>query len=428
MKHNRSFWSIGTVALALIIVIVTRALTPVTWAASKYRTLHVFRGSHDGADPASGLVFDTAGNLYGTTGDGGGNGDGTIFELRPNQSGGWTESRLYSFKGGRNGRSPHGGVIFDQAGNLYGATILGGATNSGTVFKLTPKQDGSWTKTLIYDFKGGQNGQNPMAGLVFDDLGNLYGTTLSSVPNHGTVFKLAPNADGSWTESVLYSFCSREECVDGSAPFAGLIRDEAGNLYGTTAGGGAHGDGTVFKITANSAGSWEESVLYSFCVRKACEDGSLPQATLTFDQTGNLYGTTTDGGDSRCQQGCGVVFELTPSSDGTWKESVLHRFTGGKGGAFPFSSGVIFDASGNLYGTTAGGGNLNDCEGGGCGVVFRLTPNSKGQWDETVLHVFVDHPGANPWAGLISDAAGNVYGTTRGDIGTTHGSVFEITP
>jgi hypothetical protein len=180
----------------------------------------------------------------------------------------------------------------------------------------------------------------------------------------GTVFKLAPNG----RESVLYSFCSRTNCVDGEAPPASLIFDQAGNLYSTTFLGGAHESGTLFQLVPNADGSWRERVLHSFCSRTNCGDGALPDAGLVFDLAGNLYGTTESGGD----QGC--------------------------------------------------------LSGDGCGVVFKLTPNSNGGWKETVLHTFFDHPGANPGASLIFDPAGNLYGTTEGDVSTTFGSVFEIVP
>jgi uncharacterized repeat protein (TIGR03803 family) len=210
--------------------------------------------------------------------------------------------------------------------------------------------------------------------------------------------------------------------------FAGLVFDQAGNLYGTTSGGGvglskcgySAGCGTVFKLTPNADGNWRESVLYSFCSRTNCGDGEIPIAGLTFDQAGNLYGMTDGGGAT----GGGTAFKLTPHSDGSWTESVLYRFTG-MDGSQPNS--VILDAAGNLYGTTALGGKLN-CSPIGCGVVFKLAPNSKGGWNEIVLHTFADHPGANPNAGLILDPAGNLYGTTEGDLSTTFGSVFEITP
>jgi uncharacterized repeat protein (TIGR03803 family) len=221
---------------------------------------------------------------------------------------------------------------------------------------------------------------------------------------------------------VLYSFC-RPLCGDGDFPVAGLIFDKAGNLYGTTENGGAHGvGGTVFKLAPNADGSWRESVLHNFCRRPHCSDGEFSQANLIFDLAGNLYGTTFSGGGLF---GGGTVFKLAPNT----RESLLHSFcsrTNCVDGAQP--TGLVFDFAGNLYGTTESGGDQGCYGGFGCGAVFKLTPNSKGGWNERVLWTFGDRPGANPAAGLIFDAAGNLYGTTEGDLSTTFGSVFEITP
>ncbi len=346
-----------------------------------------------------------------------------VFKLVPHSDGSWTESVLHSFNGGTDGANPQAGLTLDAAGNLYGTTYDGGANSYGTVFKLTPNPGGSWAESVLYSFCSLTNcadGAQPLVSLTFDAAGNLYGTTYAGGANGygGAVFKLTPNPDGSWVESVLYSFCSLTNCVDGKWPLASLIFDHAGNLYGTTSDGGAYNgsNGTVFKLTPNADGSWSESLLYTFASRN-----HGPEAALIFDGAGNLYGTTTLG----YQFGCGDVFELTTNPDGSWKLKVLYKFRCGKDGWLPLA-GVIFDAVGNLYGTTARGGT-SACY-FGCGVIFRLAPNSKGGWNETVLHTFLDRPGATPYAGLISDADGNLYGTTSGDGSTTFGSVFEITP
>jgi uncharacterized repeat protein (TIGR03803 family) len=427
MKRNKSLGILG--AAPLVIVTVILVVTPGAWAQSKYKTLHRFTGGTDGGSPHAGMIFDQTGNLYGTSGSGGAHGRGCVFKLTPNANGRWTENILYNFTGGKDGAYPYAGLIFDQAGNLYGTTLLGGIGNScgggcGVVFELGPNAKGRWKEKVLYVFTGGADGGSPFAGLIFDASGNLYGTTVDygSYNRGGVVFRLTPNADGSWTESVLHSFTGHN---DGSAPFAGLIFDVAGSLYGTTAfGGGTYDGGTVFKLTPNSGGSWTESVLYAFE-----NEGEAPSASLIFDAAGNLYGTTSRLiGDS----GFGAAFELTPDSDGTWTETLLYRFCSFDGcpdGGVP-SAGLVFDRSGNLYGTTLEGGDANACGGFGlgCGVVFKLTPNSGGGWKETVVHAFFDHPGAFPYAGVIFDAAGNLYGTTAGDGGTTFGSVFEITP
>ena len=266
--------------------------------------------------------------------------------------------------------------------------------------------------------------------MIFDEAGNLYGTTLyggswsspyCNSDGCGTVFKLTPNGDGSWTESVLHSFGDG----DGEGPLAGVIFDAAGNLYGTTCGGSrAFGYGTVFELTPNGDGSWTESVLHSFNYG----EGAIPYSGLIFDPDGNLYGTTVRGGASAsCPDGCGTVFKLAPNGDGSWTGSVLHSFNVSDG-AYPYA-GLTFGAAGNLYGTAVGGGD-QACKvyNSGCGTVFELTPTPTGEWGYRVRHRFRDHPGASPYAGLVLDQTGNLYGTTRGDGITTFGSVFEITP
>ena len=363
-----------TLGAALVVLatvlIVTLVYAPNAWAGAKFETLYKFKGGSDGNMPQAGLIFDQTGNLYGTTFEGGVYGGGTVFQLTPNQNGGWTEHTLYSFCSRTNctdGTEPFAGLIFDQAGNLYGTTQLGGAHN-----------------------------------------------------NSGTVFQLTPNQNGGWAENTLYSFCSRTNCADGAGPQAGLIFDQAGNLYGTTFGGGAQNGGTVFQLTPNQNRGWTEQVLHHFCSRVNCTDGANPGPELIFDQAGNLYGATPYGG---AHNNDGTVFRMTPNQNGGWTEHVLHRFcarTNCADGVQPY--GVIFDQAGNLYGTTLYGGAQN------FGTVFQLTPNETGRWTEHVLHAFLDMPNAYPYGSLILDKAGNLYGTTLGDGSTTFGSVFEITP
>jgi hypothetical protein len=440
---------------ALVIVTVILVVTPGASAESKYKVLHKFTGGADGNGPGAALIFDQRGNLYGTTEAGGAGAGctenphcGTVFKLAPDSHGGWSETALYSFCSLTNcadGAAPLAGLIFDRAGNLYGTTNLGGsgAFGFGIVFELMPTADGSWKEKVLHQFTGGKDGGAPGAGVIFDQLGNLYGTAfqggnLSQCAGIGCglVFELTPKADGSWTESVLYRFTGSP---DGSNPSASLIFDTAGNLYGTTYYGGASsnicvlgvgGCGTVFKLTPGADHTWTETVLQSFNLAQ----GAYPQANLIFDQAGNLYSTTQQGGNlSQCSTypGCGLVFQLTPESDGSWTENVLYSFDGLEDGGLPVA-GVISDPLGNLYGTTMSGGDLSECTvnqpPSGCGVAFKLEPNSKGGWKETVLHRFYDSPGAHPFAGLLLDTAGNLYGTTLGDLTTTFGAVFEIAP
>jgi uncharacterized repeat protein (TIGR03803 family) len=405
---------LGAASAALTIVIAfTLVLAPAAVAASKYKDLHAFNGI-DGANPYAGLILDAAGNLYGTTGGG----TGTVFKLTPNADGTWTASVLHAFHG-RDGLIPYAGVIFDAAGNLYGTTPSGGAHNLGTVFKLTPNADGSWTESVLCSFSSSLGeGAYPYAGLVFDVVGNLYGATyaggdLSACAGNGcgVVFKLAPNADGSWTESVPYRF---EGGRDGAVPLASLILDAAGNLFGTTEYGGSSARGTVFKLTPNADGSWTESLLHSF----KSSDGYTPLASLIFDAAGNLYGTTAGGGFHNL----GTVFKMTPNADGSWTESVLHRF-GGTSASAPLA-GLIFDGAGNLYGTAADGGSAND------GAVFKMTPNQDGSWAYRSIHVFQGTPASRPVGGLVLGGAGTLYGTTSrcSQRSGCQGVVYQIMP
>jgi len=424
MKCDESLRRQGTVQLMLIVV--TLMMGPSAWAAGKYKTLHTFQPS-DGSQPSADLIFDAEGNLYGTAAGGGPNASGTVFKLAPNPDGSWTQSVLYGFCSLSNcvdGATPQGDLIFDGAGNLYGTTANGGVSNFGAVFKLMPNPAGSWKESVLYSFTGtgGRDGGEPIAGVIFDTSGNLYGTTLRfGAGGKGVVFELTPNTDGSWTESVLHSFTGG---TDGEGPWAGVIFDQAGNLYGTTVLGGAQGDGAVFRLAPNPDGSWKESVLYSF----RGKEGGYLYTPVIFDGAGNLYGAAFNFGP----HGGGVVFKLTPNPDGSWKESALHSFCSLKNCRDGYSSvsRLIFDQAGNLFGTTELGGHMSTmgCE-AGCGVVFKLAPNSRGGWTETVLHTFLDRPGADPNAGLIFDTSGNLYGTTAGDNqGKTFGSVFEIKP
>ena len=377
--------------------------------------LHSFAGGADGGHPYAGLIMDASGNLYGTTSSGGADAGGTVFKLAPNGSGGYMESVPHSFTGGSDGGGPYAGLIIDSAGNLYGTTS-GGASGYGTVFKLAPNGSGGYTETTLYTFTGGSDGANSYAGLIMDTSGNLYGTTSGGGSGYGTVFKLAPNGSGGYTETTLHAFTGQP---DGANSYAGLIMDTSGNLYGTTYGGGASGNGAVFKLAPNGSGGYTESVLYSFAGQP---DGAKPQAGLIIDSAGNLYGTTGAGGSSGYY---GTVFKLAPNGSGGYTESVLHSFTGGSDGAGPYA-GLIMDSGGNLYGTTEAGGGS-----GYWGTVFKLAPNGNGGYTESVLHSFAGgSDGAEPtFAGLINDASGNLYGTTSGgEVSNDYGTVFKLTP
>jgi uncharacterized repeat protein (TIGR03803 family) len=426
--RRKSAFSIILGTLASLAVMLT--LTGGASAQVKFKTLYKFTPGKDGFYPYAGLIFDQAGNLYGTTSHGGTSNAGAVFELTANQNGGWTESVLYSFCSlarCADGDEPFASLISDQKGSLYGTTSLGGAKNSGTVFQLTPSRSGGWTESVLYSFCSLANcadGEGPpSANLIFDEAGSLYGITgVGGAKNSGTVFQLTPNRSGGWTESVLYSFCSLANCADGQTPQGGLIFDQAGNLYGTTyAGGSSNTGGTVFELTPNQNGGWTESVLYSFGSLTNFADGQGPLGGLALDHSRNLYGTTNSGGNSSSG---GTVFKLTPNQNGGWTESVLHGFCSMANcadGQSPWA-GLTSDQSGNLYGTATFGGIR------GYGVAFKMTPKSGGGWTYQRLHAFLDKPGAIPYAGVILDKTGNVYGTTTGGAGSSVGSVFEITP
>jgi uncharacterized repeat protein (TIGR03803 family) len=305
----------------------------------------------------AGLVTDTHGNFYGTTFDGGNPNQGTVFKVTAKGK----ATELYDFLGGSDGASPYGPLLIDAQDNLYGTTYSGGgsancSSGCGTVFKVTP----GGKESVLYAFQGGADGAHPGAGLIADAQGNFYGTTVvgGGSCNCGTVFKIAPSG----AETVLHIFTSGN---DGAQPAAALIADAQGNLYGTTELGGSAGGGTVFKIASNGT----ESILHAF---GQSGDGNTPQSPLLADQQGNLYGTTQLGGTF----GFGTLYEVAPN--GT--ETLLHQFAGGgKGdGAWPYA-GLISDNSGNFYGATLAGGNTRNCFAQnthlkGCGSIFKLTP------------------------------------------------------
>jgi uncharacterized repeat protein (TIGR03803 family) len=396
------------------VLIVTIFSVPGASAAVKFKTLYLF-SSRVGGETYGGVIFDEAGNLYGSRPVGGAYNFGMVFQLRPNGNGSWTERVLHSFnRDGQDGFVPQADLMFDQVGNLYGTTTRGGADDSGTVFQLSPNGSGSWTENILYSFKSdGEDGGGPEGDLIFDRTGNLYGTTVGGgAYNYGTVFQLSPNGNGSWTESVLHSFIN--DGKDGGVPFAGVIFDSAGNLYGTTLGGGAYDYGTVFRLSPNGDGSWTESVLHSF--NADGKDGYGSFAGIIFDPAGNLYGTTLNGG----AYNAGTVFQLAPNGDGSWKESILHSFNvDGKDGYQSWAN-LTFDHAGNLYGTTKYGGTYDR------GTVFKLKPTLKGGWREAVEHSFLSLTGAYPLSGLTLDVHGSLYGTTRG--ARIDGTVFELTP
>jgi uncharacterized repeat protein (TIGR03803 family) len=322
--------------------------------------------------PFSPLVLDPAGNLYGTTYYGGTStssgvcnmGCGTVYRLTPTSTGPWKINILYSFRGGKDGNSPNGGVVLDGQGNVYGTTTYGGGVyNSGTVYKLTPTASGPWKETILHSFTGGNIGGDgawPDDTPTLDQYGNIFGTTGygGTSINSGTVFELSPTVSGAWSYSVIHSFSLPAiGGSDGANPFGGVIIDSAGNLYGATAGGGNAEKGAVFELSPN-AGSWTSSVLYSF---QGLADGAAADTSLVQDASGNLYGTVVQ----YTANELGGVYKLTKGVDGIWTESVLLSFDSADG-ANPWAS-VVLDSHNNIYGTTEFGGTSGD------GVVFEIT-------------------------------------------------------
>jgi uncharacterized repeat protein (TIGR03803 family) len=427
---------------------------------------------NDGDGPQGQLVRDSSGNLYGVTNGGGvGMGEcgcGVVFELTPSESGQWTEDVLYNFcsvKDCADGRAPQAGLTFgpdhdfygttpaevfhlqksskgqwsatvlyssstglssgvtsDSKGNLYAVAPTGGvgagcengqSYDCGEAIELVAGSGGTWTPSVLHQFGKGADGLNPVAPLVFDASGNAYGTTADGgVYGDGTVFELTPGKNGTWIETVLFSFNGH----DGRLPQAGVILDADGNLYGTTIYGvqdgsacGGYGCGNVFELVRGAKGKWTQKVLHTF----SGEDGKWPSASLVFDSSGNLFGTTPKGG----LNGYGVVYELSPAGDGSWKTTLVHKFYGSqRDGIAPYSA-VTFDSAGNLYGSTYSGGAYN------YGTVYQLVPGSNGEWTENVLYAFTggSTDGGNPYGGVTLDSSGHVYGTSGG-------SVYELTP
>jgi uncharacterized repeat protein (TIGR03803 family) len=410
--------------------------------AADFRTLYSFGAVAGGLDPTGGLIADEAGKFYGTTTEGGKGtacgtqGCGVVFRLKRDGS----EKVLYNFQGGNDGWSPSGRLLADESGNLYGTTEFGGGNTCGiygqgcgTVFRVSP--DG--TETVLYAFMGGKNdGATPQAGLIADQVGNLYGTTLAGGGGTctsvfgdgcGAVFELAPSG----TETLLHAFTGGTR--DGASPSSALITDQAGNLYGVTDYGGGqgcsgNGCGTVFKLAPDGT----ETVLHVFTGGR--KDGEFPQGALIANQAGNLYGTTVGGGHENRRCGdlrCGTVFRLAP--DGTL--TLLHAFQAGKyDGQFP-AGGLVEDMAGNFYGTTEAGGHGRHIRNGGgcfpyqgCGTIFELAADGA----ETVLYRLKTTDGRLPVGGLIADKAGNCYGVTElgggNGCGYGCGTVFKLKP
>src|SRR5258708_2298837 len=402
-------------------------------AASTETLLHSFSRRPNGAYWRAGLVEDSAGNFYGSTTKGGSY--GVVFRLSRNSQGQWVQTVLHNFTGGYNGpdgNDPAGGLLRDGAGNLYGTTQAGGALNCGISYELSPTTSGPWKDTMLHTFTCYPNdGARPSGGLIFDGSGDIYGVTAAGGSGGcnagqgdppfgwGTVFELTIAAHNTYNETILYNFPysgSYESYPQGTLAF-----DASGNLYGTASSGGSGvcsfyggGCGTVFKLSEGTSG-YTESSIYNFTGQS---DGDTPVSGVVFDFAGNLYATTAG------YYNFGAVIQLSPSSSGSWTETSLYTFNSYY--AQP-NGAVAIDATGNLYGTTVGGGSPTACNNNGCGSIYKLSHGSSG-WTETDLYDFTGGTdGAGPWATLLRDATGNLYTTTASGANGV-GSIFKLAP
>lgn len=439
-------------AIAIASAIFALTLPMSAQVVDTFRVLHSFTGKWDGSRPYGPVLFDPAGSIYGTTQVGGNmancaaeSGCGLVYKLS-SSSGSWIENPIFGFASSATGAIPHGNLVMDASGDIFGVALAGGgATNCtqvvegcGLVYELTPTSSGPWNETVLQTFNNGSEGGNPEDGLVADGAGNFYGTASSGgSTNHcggsgcGVVYKLSPTSTGGWEQQILYAFTGG---ADGGIPTSKLIFDASGNLYGTAYLGGdlvpcgPEGCGVVFELSPSSSGTWIETVLHAFAGNQH-GDGYVPFGALAFDAAGNLYGTTYNGGTpSTCNLvGCGVIYKLTPTASG-WKETLIHDFQGGSDGANP-PFGVTLDAAGNVYGVTSAGGFLTDCSGLGCGVVFKFSTDARGQWQETLLHQFTGgNDGASPSASLTFGPDGKLYGVTVLGGTSNAGIVFNVAP
>ena len=378
-----------------------------------YQVLHNFNPDNgDGWFPSGVILMSSDGTIYGTAARGGGSqlcfraGCGVVFQLTPNADGTWSESFVHKFSG-VDGDFPAGPLIFDSRANLFGIAASRGIYGFGTMYELTPDGRGNWSERILHQFTGGADGAgNPGAALVFDRAGHLYGdSNLYGANNKGNIYSMTGPLKSQ--QVILHSFTGGS---DGSSPSVNLTTDAGGNLYGTTYGGGS-GYGLVFEMSHGTSG-WVESILYTF----AWQDRIIPSSGVIFDSAGNLYGTTSTGGD----YGQGAVFRLTHHADGTWTPAILYSFRLRPDGSFPFGP-LTFDRSGNLYGTTANGGASN------FGTIYELVPSGGGHWSERILHSFNGSDGGQPLEGVILDTAGNLYGNTQYGGDFNGGVVFKLT-
>jgi uncharacterized repeat protein (TIGR03803 family) len=394
-------------------------LLPTSMLGQTQKTLYSFTGGADGAYP-SGLVADIHFHLYGVTNAGGNTecnsslstGCGTVFQLTANSSG-WSETVLHVFSQATDGGNPGAPAILDASGNLYGSTQYYGPYSFGALWQLTPTS-GTWKENVLHSFTGGRDGFYN-SGLTFDAKGHLFGAMFAGgASSDGLIFQLVPTTGGKWNDNILYNFAGGS--TDGNAPSAAVTLDLHGDMYGTTYEGGPHLSGTVFEAKRTLTG-WTETPIYFFpgLPFGKSPNGTNPTSSVIFDRSGNLYGTTYYGGSA----GVGTVYKLSPAGNGTWKQTVLYTFLDGADGGHP--GGLLMDAAGNLYGATSGHNTL--------GSVYKLSPSTGGKWTFTVLYDFQGGlDGATPGGPLVMDSGGNIFGTAEFGGANGLGVVYEITP
>ena len=388
----------ATTVLSVLLTLPTQAQTE--------KIIYRFSGGTDGIIPVGGLVLDTSGNLYGVTEGGGANYGGTVFELSPSSGGTWTKTVVYSFGTASGDVSfPVSNLVFDAKGNLYGICFVGGAGNEGGIFELSPGSGGTWNEKILYSFAGGMDLVSLQSRLTIDGAGNLFGYHYAI---YGSIFELVAGSNGTWTEKILHTFSGGN---DGTAQYGDQLSvDSSGNLYGQ-ASNGPHDFGIVFELVRGATGSWTERILHTFT---GGVDGSAGLGSqILRDANGNLFGTSTWN-----------VFELAPGSNGIWTEKILHAFTGGSDGAYP-ESGLTMDASGNLYGTTNEGGGAHrgtvfELKPTASGtwtekILHRFTPTA----GDAVYPSFLT---------LVMDKQGDLYGTGLPSGTPNFGVVFEVIP
>lgn len=395
----------------LVMGAATSLLITAAWAASATKLVYSFGGNADGEYTDTELVRDSAGNLYGTSVQGGIFGGGTVFQVNP----AGVHTVLYDFTGGADGGEPYKGVTLDAQGNLYGTAVTGGGGSCeggcGVVYKLS-NSGGSWNQTVIHTFTG-SDGSGPGSPVAIDKNGDVFGTTPTGGANGiGVVYQLREDA-GAWKFRVIHTFTGGDDGGGGSA--SRLLIDAAGNLFGVCTVGGANGFGTVFEMSQHQ-GQWQFTTLYAF---KDSPDGALPYGGLVADRAGSLFGTTYYAGANDL----GTIYQLT-KINGVWTERVLYSFQGGSDGGSPIST-LVADAAGNLYGTTSEGGAAA-C---GCGTIFKMSRDTTGKWTETVAYRFPGTPQPGfAYNGLVADPSGIFYGATVHGGSGNDGAIYKFRP